>query len=810
MRILAIPAAVLLAVSSAWALQPDRAKVHDEAQAWQIGWPMVHGPYSNFQPLNAAVPIADDLAQARVLWESADRDFGSAKTGSQTFKSARDILDRVGPRAKVHPGNWAGVIMAEGKVFASSFRPAGELFSATFKETPIQFQLDAEDLVIALDARTGKPAWKAAEPGGLVLSGGKRGGFQVAPAYHDGKVFAMGTTGRLFAYKAGDGTRLWQADIGAAHKAAAKEREAALAAGAAGKWVEPDGPGWHASLVVADGVLVVPTYSGSSYGRDTTIRGVDVNTGETKWEVKDATSRWATPAVWRHGDREYILTANLAGVLRLIDPRDGKELWKVGGLGPHYFTLSPSATHVLVNVAKIDDPKAKRVPGFYGAYRITPEGATKAWELPREEKYQIPTWFDTCARMRYTIRDSRVYVATDGTKEQPGAFLLIDEATGKILAEKTNRGPDNDQLTGLMYVLPDRVLNRTDSVHGSTRGGRKPIMQWRVGPGKVERMDDEVGLSGLDAAEFTNAYEVYMEAPIVAGLMVERTQHGTLVCYDLRKPDAATWSLAFANGYIGTPELPVRLWVKPDGTLHGGKAYPPTDRQAGLIYGQLRRYPQWERIDTTDARLAGDSLKATLKVGFGTHTWPTEVNLTRKGDAIEGTWSRNIPALENVHEVQGTLKGQGPLKDRLYPTPWLPQSPMTNLGKNADGTVTYILQLPEAIPGKSKGAELTVSLDYDGKQITRAAATAFGANTSWHEVDASGVKIADGKLEGTLMVVVNPDIWVAHNAAAKLGAAAKIDFTAAPAPDGTLTGSFTSRFGVPWKAGGKVSGSVKK
>ena len=39
----------------------------------------------------------------------------------------------------------------------------------------------------------------------------------------------------------------------------------------------------------------------------------------------------------------------------------------------------------------------------------------------------------------------------------------------------------------------------------------------------------------MDLSSFTNSYEVLMEVPLVAGLMFERTEQGSIVCYDLRK-----------------------------------------------------------------------------------------------------------------------------------------------------------------------------------------------------------------------------------------------------------------------------------
>lgn len=788
---------------------PDSSRTYPEAEAWPIGWPSVHGPFGNFLPLRTGVKIADDLCQARLQWQSEGCDFGLAKTGSKTFGSAADITARLGPEARAHPGSWAGVIVAEGKVFGSSFRPCGEVFTAPVKGESARFRLDAEDLVIALDAQTGKLVWKAVEPGGLVLSGGKRGGFQVTPVYYQGKVFSLGSTGRLFAHDAASGEKIWQSDIGPAHRQVAKTRDKILANAAQGKWTDPDGPGWHTSLIVADGVLVVPTFAGrSGGGRDTDLRGVDIETGRTLWEAPGAVSKWATPNVWRHGEREYVLCATVGGRLHLLDPRDGRELWKVEGLGPNYSTLSPSATHVLVNVAGPVDPKAKRVPGFYGAYRITNQGAELAWRMPEEDRNQIPTWFDTCARQRYMIRDGLVYVVTEGTKEAPGRFLLLEETTGKILADHQNLGADTAQIGGLFYLVEDRLLCRTDSAHGPTHGGRHPFVQWAVGPGRIARLGDDTRLCSMDLAEFATAYEVYMETPVVAGRMFERTLDGGLACYDLRQPERlSVWELDLRGGWIGVPSLPVRLWIRPDGTVFGGKTYPPADREIGLPFGQARRFARWEQIGSLDAKVFGERLTGTVRLGFGSHSWPVRLDLTRSGDTVTGTWERSVTALEKPVIATGSVSGHGPTDERLYPTPWLAGQPWTSFGPSPAGARSWVIQLGDAITMGKKPAGLTICLLHDGRKVTQGGAAAFGYSQAWHEIDASQLRVTEKSVAGPLQVVLNGDWWFNPNSAAGTGIAGRLEIEAT-AKDEQLSGSYKVEWGIPWTATGTVRGAV--
>ncbi len=94
------------------------------SDAWRVGWPALHGPTGNLLPAPSDAPWGDDPSDARLARVSDDADFGAAKTGSQTFRSAKE---------------------AEGEVAC---------------------RLDAEDVVFALDAATGKTLWRTAEPGG--------------------------------------------------------------------------------------------------------------------------------------------------------------------------------------------------------------------------------------------------------------------------------------------------------------------------------------------------------------------------------------------------------------------------------------------------------------------------------------------------------------------------------------------------------------------------------------------------------------------------------------------------------------------
>ena len=510
-----------------------------EEAVWKLGWPTMQGPYGNYHAPQTEAKLVNDLTQAKLVWESETKDFGRAKHTTGSFKGktpqdrAQKIRDILGPDPKNTPGGWAAPIIAEGKVFATTFKPAGKLYDVLvhpaneeekMNPTTAKGHLEADDLLIALDAKTGKTLWRASEPGGFVWGVGKRMGFQVAPVYHDGTIFSMGTTGRLFAYRASDGKKLWQTEP---EERMVEERKKHLARSyvlqASASY------GWVQSLVYAGGTLVVP--------RQTTLFGLDPATGKRKWELQKVISRWSTPTVWRHENQEYLLCATGGkpgeAQLNLVDPAAGKVLWTVDGLHSTQFNLAPSSTRVMVNVgSKImkENPngsspknaKGEAPFGLLGAYKISPKGATHAWTLPDKPHFLTPTWSDSLARPRTVIRNGYVYHTTGGPdKTTDRRFIIAREATGEVLVDEPR---ENDFW---FQLIEDKLLHCVDWSHGN----RASFNLYSADPKNFKK------LSGpwKPKEPLTTSYQVLMEPPVIAGRIFWRTETGTIVCYDLRK-----------------------------------------------------------------------------------------------------------------------------------------------------------------------------------------------------------------------------------------------------------------------------------
>ncbi len=489
-------------------------------------YPAMNGPTGNLVPKRYGHVLMTDLQDARLKWKSETQDLGYGK-GSVSGYIANLV------KWPGHPGSWSAPIVADGKVFVTSFRPSGKAwaqqhpaakgdkakrwFDLAGEKLRDNLRIDGDDLLVAIDQATGKTLWTAVEKGkGLNRYMGKREGFGPSAVYDDGRVFSIGTTGRLYAYDAKTGKRLWETHIGPAHERMEQKKKEAFE-----KQTFASDFGWDASPVVADGVLIVPMFD---HAVDTSLRGVDPKTGKTLWEREAVSSRYATPAVWSHGGKQYVLVATRAGEMRLIQPSDGKVLWKVGGLGPTWYALTPSATHVMVNVDSKQPGSEGKPFSLLAAYKLSASGAERAWTMPDDKRFWFEGHMDSVARRRVFIRDGKVYHygANKAGDQRNRTLNILDEKTGKVLLSTTE--PNGDSF---FIPVEDRLLHVVDGSHSD----RLTIAMYTADPANFKRLSEP----WKPPHQSTTGYEVFMEIPYVDGCIYMRTAAGDVRCYDLRK-----------------------------------------------------------------------------------------------------------------------------------------------------------------------------------------------------------------------------------------------------------------------------------
>lgn len=157
----------------------------------------------------------------------------------------------------------------------------------------------AQERVHCFDAETGKQVWTHAWDapyGGVGYPDGPRASVTV----HEGRAYALGAVGHMYAFDAAKGTVLWNRDLG-------KEYEIRL-------------PNWGtATAPLVEGENVILQISGSN---GSCIVSLDRKTGKERWKALDDLASYSPPVTIEQGGRRIVLVWT-AGRMVALDPNTG-------------------------------------------------------------------------------------------------------------------------------------------------------------------------------------------------------------------------------------------------------------------------------------------------------------------------------------------------------------------------------------------------------------------------------------------------------------------------------------------------------
>lgn len=740
--IVAITAGTFLSI---WCIRGDAAD-----------WPMftIGG---NREAVREGTVLVDDLNAMRKAWEF-DHHMGVGKgLYPGTLRKAREM--------GIEPfyGGAASPIVADGTLYLTYFKPDGRVRAEpapwrTMSEPesllpPWFFSVTADDILIAVDASTGRIKWQAVEAGkGLNRLGHKRGHWCVSPAYANGRVFSMGTAGRLYAYDAKTGEKLWEELVRPSLDALR------------GEYIEKRKLCWEgkegSSLVVADGVVVVPSRS---------LTGVDARTGSVRWRIDDAIqARNGTPTIWQCDGRAYLLANSEEGDLRLIDPRDGTVLWHIEGLGPDLGTLSSSGDILILNRGSRHGD-GKRNYGLYGALRLSLDGPKKLWTLPDTERYQHWWKLDSGARRALAVRDGRAYLVIRRANKEidPRALLVVvDPASGKILSEQ-----DCHDAKGPM-LMEDRLLLYHDQAHSD------PVtVAWWTAEATPRRLSAQAALPHVAIT----AYEVPMEWPYVDGFFYCRALKG-LVCYDLRKPAAA----------VEARQLHLRI----PGPMAGRRSDLEVvlyERNGHLIHGGHRGAGELHAVDVSDLQWDGKRLSGTMNVDVESNrrheAYDVRATLGEDG-TLCGTIRTGVAAFKRPVGVSGEVQVVE------HEANWMPDC-------------THVLRLDEAVCNADRSRQyLLLFLTVRDGTLARVEGFAPRTTKGRPVVDWEDLAIRDGRLCGEVVVRYRPDPWSVPLVEQGTSAAAVYHMDCPLASAGPA-GRYHGRYGVKWSQAAALIGSLR-
>jgi outer membrane protein assembly factor BamB len=405
-----------------------------------------------------------------------------------------------------------------------------QLMGANFKEFAHFWKVSADEIVIAMDAVTGKTRWKQVfNDKGINICPGKRGGFAVTPCAADGKVFAMGTMGRLYCLDLATGKPVWESAVDSILRAVEEYKAQGIKDRKADR-ERPHRP--YGFLLVVDGILLVHNWSGG-------LIGIDAATGKQLWQAPGCLSGFNCPAPVKVNGKQYIACVNGSGEIRMLDHKTGKVFW-THALKSQHLTQPVFGDECLMvfephpDGARIGNTlnKVANSTGVLAGYRLTEEGAARAWVLP--SRYMLYLGLDSGPRRKIVVRNGLVYHVCDlarsangTTSSQEKHLVIVREKDGQIVKEADVNGWNP-------YLWGDRLITVTDIQHRPRAANAEVWQMYNADPADFKPLGAGWHVNGNPPVHLaTGGYEVPVLEPFADGLFFCRVWGG-IRCYDLR------------------------------------------------------------------------------------------------------------------------------------------------------------------------------------------------------------------------------------------------------------------------------------
>jgi outer membrane protein assembly factor BamB len=430
-----------------------------QAFAQGVDWSAWRGPTGSGAATPSGHLLARSLGQAHLVWKSEER----RVPGTWDWHAEG-------------AGGYSDFAIADGRLFISYYWPGGRLLDqAAFDRihrqvrVPLEergqrmyYLIEADDVVLGVEAATGRTLWKTVFAGrGLNHAYAGRASPQATPCSTGGRVFSLGTSANLYALDARTGEPLWDADAGA--RAIEVDLFKQVFRIPAVKQVfERTAKRYNFDLehmmcsspALADGVVACNDHALPATGkarRQATcgLAGFDAATGRHLWTVPECLTELAdSPARWVHRGKEYFIAAGGDRAV-CVEPRTGKILWEVREDIHRDGTPATSEDHVVFCGTADTWGPGRYKPGEQGlsCWRITPDGATKAWQLD-PQRYAIgnessPIIYDGfvyagLAREADGLTQMDLETGAMGLRTRAKTGYMPNAADGRIFTENLN------------------------------------------------------------------------------------------------------------------------------------------------------------------------------------------------------------------------------------------------------------------------------------------------------------------------------------------------------------------------------------
>ena len=333
-------------------------------------WPTWRGASGGGRAEQPAEPIVSALSRARLGWVT-----DAGMPGSR----AGDAWSAAPGTGAGISGGYASPILHGRRVYVYYYIPSGEAYDGRITGYHVgqhghgrdKWRIEADDVVHCLDAGNGSTVWRRVFPRrGLNFNGFNSGAAapMLTPCAAGGRVFAVGTGGRVYGLDAATGRVLWESTLGFRAQALEHRRRVHVRS----RRLPMFGRDLGTSPIVADDVVVCSDHSapaGVRRDRPSALLALETATGRVRWRVPDACGPTACPVRWAHGRNEYVLASS--DRVRCVEARTGKVAWEIPGAT---YAVAPGLSG---DTLICNGPSGEGIT----AWRLSHSGATKLWDM---------------------------------------------------------------------------------------------------------------------------------------------------------------------------------------------------------------------------------------------------------------------------------------------------------------------------------------------------------------------------------------------------------------------------------------------
>lgn len=470
-------------------------------------WPDWNGPNENFAATPSGRELVKSLEDAKLIWQSEEIiSLGKANAARSRAYSA----GRHGGNQEPHPsGGGSSPIVAEGRVYLSYYEPNGDLLAQERnpKKNERYHKIEANEVVLCINAEDGKTLWKKVFPDGLNIQERKSPGYSgLTPVFADGRLYTIGTMSIVRCLNAATGELVWETPTPLATEELKTIRGEALQSRVMRLSPFLDNRGGK-NLNFSDGVLLSH--------RSSDLIGFDGETGEVLWTVNNALGSQVSPIVWRRNDASLAIAINRDGLIRCIAPRTGKILWESRAGAPNDYTPSIEGDWLVAKGGLVDSINKRGKPEKLttpAGFLLTKDGAEKKWSLAgvRDTNH----WKEGQA----AVHDGCIYLRVG---QDNRSLICLDIKTGRVQSRlKTPLRSCNCML----IWADDRLLTDRDGSHMEM----SPFL-FDADPHNLQQL----GEIWEPPHPTTTSYNPAMIHPVVDGRLYTRGADG-IYCYDLR------------------------------------------------------------------------------------------------------------------------------------------------------------------------------------------------------------------------------------------------------------------------------------